>query len=151
MKPLVIYYSRTGNTVKVAESIAQALDADLLTSDSVADSDLVGRPLVALGSGVYYLRHDESIDGLIERLPPESRVIFFTTCGIKFFPFVNFYKARIARKLSRKGLALLGHWYCPGYDQQPALKPLGLNRDRPNDQDLEAAAEFAAAFRPGST
>ncbi len=147
MKPLVIYYSQTGSTVRVAEAMAAALEADLATADAVSDSQLAGRPLIGLGSGIYYMKHPAIVYALADRLPARSRVFIFTTSGVKLKPFVRFYQSRLRRRLVRAGVEVLGEWHCPGYDQQALLKPLGINRGRPDRADCEAAATFARGLR----
>lgn len=52
MKPLIVYCTRTQNTLKVAEAIADALCADLVPAAVVTSAELEGRDLVGLGSGV---------------------------------------------------------------------------------------------------
>ncbi len=58
-KALVIYYSRTGNTKRMAEKIAEALEkhgleTDLRKVETVAASDLLGYEAVVIGSPTYY-------------------------------------------------------------------------------------------------
>ena len=53
MKPLIIYFSRTQNTISLAEAMAKSVGADLLLADKVTEADLAGRRLVGLGSGIY--------------------------------------------------------------------------------------------------
>jgi len=58
-KALVCYYSRTGNTEKMAAKIAAALTAagvaaDLKTTDAVAPADLLGYDCLVFGSPTYY-------------------------------------------------------------------------------------------------
>lgn len=58
-KALVCYYSRTGNTKKMAVHIAEALESqglvvDLKRVEDTAPSDLLGYECVVLGSPTYY-------------------------------------------------------------------------------------------------
>ena len=58
-KALVSYYSRTGNTKKMAARIAevlvsQGLELDLKTVEDTAPADLLGYDCIVLGSPTYY-------------------------------------------------------------------------------------------------
>jgi NAD(P)H dehydrogenase (quinone) len=58
-KALVCYYSRTGNTKKMAARIAevlesQGLEVDLKTTANTAPADLLGYDCIVLGSPTYY-------------------------------------------------------------------------------------------------
>ena len=58
-KALVCYYSRTGNTKKMAARIAevlaeQGLEADLKKVEDTAPADLLGYDCIVLGSPTYY-------------------------------------------------------------------------------------------------
>ena len=58
-KALVTYYSRTGNTKKMAEKIAEALEkhgleTDLRRIEAVAPADLLGYEAIIIGSPTYY-------------------------------------------------------------------------------------------------
>jgi len=58
-KALVSYYSRTGNTKKMAARIAevlesQGLEVDLKTVEDTAPADLLGYDCIVLGSPTYY-------------------------------------------------------------------------------------------------
>lgn len=58
-KGLVVYYSRSGNTKKMAEIIAEAMNTAELTTDckAVADvnvDDLLGADAIVVGSPTYY-------------------------------------------------------------------------------------------------
>ena len=58
-KALVSYYSRTGNTKKMAARIAevlesQGLEVDLMTVEDTAPAGLLGYDCIVLGSPTYY-------------------------------------------------------------------------------------------------
>jgi len=58
-KALVSYYSRTGNTKRMAARIAEVLEAqglevDLKTVEDTAPADLLGYDCIVLGSPTYY-------------------------------------------------------------------------------------------------
>jgi NAD(P)H dehydrogenase (quinone) len=58
-KALIVFYSRTGNTKKMAEAIAESMakngvETDLRKVESVAAPDLLGYDVILLGSPTYY-------------------------------------------------------------------------------------------------
>ena len=79
--PLIVYCSRTDNTRRVASAMAETLAAEQIAIDQLKDHQLRGRPLIGLGSGVYWLRLDRRIVDLAARIPSNSRVFIFSTSG----------------------------------------------------------------------
>jgi NAD(P)H dehydrogenase (quinone) len=70
-KGIVIYYSRSGNTKKMAEIIAKAMnEADLPTDckgvDKVKAEDLLGYDAIVIGSPTYYGQMAGAIKQLID-------------------------------------------------------------------------------------
>ena len=57
MKPLIVYQSETGNTIHVAEAMAVAIQADIQIASELSSTDLEGRHLIGLGSGIYTMGH----------------------------------------------------------------------------------------------
>ena len=147
--PLIIYGSRTNNTRRVAEAMANPLKAECIAIEQLKDHQLRGRPLIGLGSGVYWLRLDRRIIELADRLPAECRVFVFSTSGWRGRALAAFYQTELVNRLKRQGLDLIGVWHCPGQDGNPLFKWLRISHGRPNMGDLRSAREFAAAFRTG--
>ena len=146
MRTLIVYHSEHhGNTEKIARAIAPILDAELLKSaqtqiDTVEEYDLVG-----FGSGIYYSKFHANLYKFIERLPRQDgkRSFIFSTTGSKT------YSARgheqFGAVLKEKGFIILGEYSCLGFDT--ALSTEGINRGRPDDQDLREAEEFARGLK----
>lgn len=102
MKKLVVYYSSTGNTRKVAEDIASKLDCDI---DIIVDKNNVGENVKEKFIEIDYKKAPSKYDMVIIgtpvwafNIPPAIRtyldknsfnkVAFFSTCGlIKGFVF----------------------------------------------------------------
>ncbi|NVM35720.1 MAG: flavodoxin domain-containing protein, partial [Candidatus Lokiarchaeota archaeon] len=83
MKILITYYSKTGNTEKIAQSINDALkgqDTEIKPIKEVESSSLKNYDLVFLGSGIYASRVDKSLSDLVssaDELP--KKFVFFCT------------------------------------------------------------------------
>ena len=102
------------------------------------NSDLVG-----FGSGIYGGRHHrlllEFVDGL-PRSDGKQAFIFSTSGG----PNGSKSHRRLKEALARKGFAILGEFSCKGFDTFGPFKLIGgLNKGRPNGQDLADAERFA--------
>lgn len=147
MRTLIICASPShGNTRRVADRIAGVLNAEVVDPqqvqvDKIADYDLVG-----FGSGIYFASVDRGLRRLIDRLPHVEGVPAFTffTSGAPELPWLSYSKP-VRRQLASKGFRLLDSFSCRGLDTAGPLRFIGgLNRGRPNDADLAAAAAFAA-------
>ncbi len=70
MKALVIYFSKFGNTRRVAEAIADALGAARVVSlEGISSSDLEQAELVILGSPTHRMNLPEAARPLLQALP----------------------------------------------------------------------------------
>jgi flavodoxin len=107
MNALVVYYSRFGNTEKIAAAIAETLKSEgpvrLVGSDDLVTSDLKDADLVVIGSPTYRMNVPEEVRAVLEPLP--RRLLR----GVPVAAFDTSYKmsallARFtaARKLARK-------------------------------------------------
>ena len=85
LKILITYYSKTGNTEKIAKSIGEGLkgeDVDLKPIKDVDASTLKNYDLIFLGSGIYASRVDKSLSQLVDaadELP--KNFVFFCLLG----------------------------------------------------------------------
>ena len=145
--PLIVFSSRTDNTRKVAEAMAKPLAADLLAIEQMKDHQLRGRPLVGLGSGVYWLRLDRRIIDLAAKIPSECRVFIFSTSGWRGKVLEGFFRSELEKQLVRHGITVVGRWHCPGQDKQALFKWLNISRGRPNAEDIQSAKEFAVSLK----
>jgi flavodoxin len=145
--PLIVFCSRTDNTRRVAEAMAGPLAAELVAIEQLKDHQLRGRPLIGLGSGVYWLRLERRIVDLAARIPPGCRVFIFSTSGWRGQALADFYQSELAKKLKQHGVEVIGRWHCPGHDKQPLFKWLNISRGRPNKDDMGRAREFASSLK----
>jgi len=87
MNPLVVYYTRFGNTKKVAETIAEALAqagaARTMPIDDLTAADLEGLDLVVAGSPTHYQNLPQAVRAALDTLPRRAlrgkRVAAFDT------------------------------------------------------------------------
>jgi flavodoxin len=150
MKSLIVCVSTShGNTRRVADRMAEVLDAEVVEPESVNPEKLCEYDLVGFGSGIYYMSVDARLRKLIRRLPRVDGIRAFTfyTSGAGTIPLLD-YHTPVRNQLASKGFEVLDSFSCRGFD---TVGPFGLiggiNRGRPNDHDLDRAAALAAHLR----
>jgi flavodoxin len=150
MKSLIVCVSTShGNTRRVADRMAEVLDAQVVEPESVDPEKLCEYDLVGFGSGIYYMSVDARLRKLIRRLPHVCgpRAFTFFTSGAPEVPLLDYNKP-VRNQLASKGFEVLDSFSCRKFD---TVGPFGLiggiNRGRPNDHDLDRAAAFATCLR----
>lgn len=131
MKIAVRYHSRSGNTKKVADVIAQTVDVQAQTCTVSVDESV---DLLFLGGSVYGFGLDEVTKNFIANLSPEyvKCVALFGTSAM-----VKTGNREMAKLLKEKGIAVAAQdFHCRGAFAF-------MHRGHPNQEDLERAAIFA--------
>jgi flavodoxin len=147
MKSLIVCTSKShGNTRRVADRMAEVLDAETVTPESVDPETLCEYDLVGFGSGIYYMTVDARLRNLIRHLPTVDHIRAFTfyTSGARSVPLLDYNKP-VRKHLEEKGFEVIGSFSCRGFDTVGPFRFIGgINRGRPNQHDLDRAAAFAA-------
>lgn len=130
MKIAVRYYSRGGNTKKLAEAIAKRVGVDAQTTAAPLTEDV---DILFLGSSVYANGVDDEVKSFIRGIGVKvGEVVNFSTAAL----VKSTYK-QVAKLLAEKGIPLAKEeFYCRGSFAM-------LHRGRPNADDCAAAADFA--------
>ena len=133
MKIAVRYYSRSGNTKKLAEAIAKAVNVEAKTTDEPLGEDV---DILFLGSSVYANGVDANIKTFIQNLNVKvGKVVNFSTAAL----VKSTYK-QVGKLLVEKHIPLAQEeFYCRGSFAM-------LHKGRPDEKDLKAAMNFAAAI-----
>jgi len=138
-----------GNTMKIASAMANAIDAELKGPMDVEKSSLSSYDLVGFGSGIYNGSHHKAILGLVEGLEAcsNNKAFIFSTAS---FPFRRMHNS-LKSALTAKGFGIVGEFQCRGFMDYSFARYLfgGLNKGRPNENDLEKAAAFAKEMYDG--
>jgi len=140
MKSLVVYYSKSGNTEKVARAIAKGLEAELKRIEEV--EDVYRYELICIGTPVHALAPAEPVKKFLKELPD----LF----GRKGAGFCTMHAAGdkrtlriIKEKLENKGIGFLGSFSCKGASSIFAdWGPRIFNRGKPNEENLKRAEDF---------
>lgn len=147
MKTAIIYKSvHRGNTKKIAEAMAEYLEADLFdlkdfSRDMINDYDLIG-----FGSGIYYYRPHKKLRKFVEELDnvENKKAFHFSTSGDgKYFDWLE-------KKLSKKGFDVIGEFHCKGYyaySIKGIFSRKGLNKGKPDEKDFKDAGKFAESLK----
>jgi len=145
MQVLIVYKSfHRGNTEKVAQAMAQAMNATLKKVEEARKEDLDGYDLVGIGSGIYGGRYHKDLFALVEKIPRlEKDVFLFSTAGKPD----EKHGRSMKELLLQKGAQVVGEFRCPG--QTGFFGFSFANKGHPDGEDLGRAREFARGLVSG--
>jgi flavodoxin len=151
LRSLVVVFSyHHGNTMKIANACANVLGAEVKTPQQVKPGQIAEYDMVGFGSGIYSATFDPSVLDLADRLPNAAgkKAFLFSTYGAPAVfaggDFVKNNHSQIREKLKTKGYTVIGEFGCAGWNTNSFLKYFGgLNKGRPNTEDLKNAEAFA--------
>ncbi len=134
MKAAVRYYTKTGNTKRMAEAVAKALGTEALPLSAPVEERV---DLLFLGNSYYAFSIDPEVRDFIRRLDKD-----------KVGKIVNFGSAAMLNSTWKKVKAEADNVGIPMEEREFHCKGefKGLHKGRPNADDLEAAAAFAKEF-----
>lgn len=148
---LVLFSYHHGNTEKIANIFARVLDAQIRTPQQVNPEELQQHGLIGFGSGIYSGRHHEILLDLADRLPQvtdRKAFIFSTYGGTANAEYLVRNHSSLREKLQSKGYVIVDEFCCPGLNTNSFLRHFGgLNKGRPNAEDLRHAEEFAQRLK----
>lgn len=132
-KIAVRYYSRGGNTKKLAEAVARGARCKAET----VETSLSSCDILFLGASVYYGGVDRKVKDFIRSLDGKKigKVVVFSTSALaqRAYP-------QVRKLLTQRGIAVEEkNFYCRG-------KFSALHEGRPNAADLKEAEVFAAGI-----
>ena len=147
MKTVIIYTSvHHQNTQKVATVMAEELGADLVPVAQAEPGTLNGYDLAGFGSGIFFGKHHKTLMQFVETLPTGAgrQAFVFSTSG----KGGNGMHAALKEQLAGRGFSIVDEFSCKAWDSWGPLKLIGgINKGRPDEQDLAAAREFARRLR----
>ena len=134
MKVAVRYYTKTGNTKRLAEAVASAVGAEALPVSSPVTEKV---DILFLGNSYYAFSIDPEVRKFIQSLDKD-----------KVGKIVNFGSAAILNSTFKKVKAEAAKVGIPMDDREFHCKGefKGIHKGRPNEDDLKAAAKFAEAI-----
>ena len=147
MKHLLILFSyHHKNTEKIATVIAKVLDAQIKAPQQIQIEELQEYNLIGFGSGIYDEKHHKLLLDLADELPQVTnrKAFIFSTSAIMGKDKVAKDHSLLREKLESKGYVIVDEFACKGFNTNSFLKYFGgMNKGRPNAEDLKHAEEFA--------
>jgi flavodoxin len=134
-----------GNTRKVADVLVATIGGVVVSPGDVDPAMLDQYDLIGFGSGVRFARFYRDLLQLVDGIPARAshRAFVFSTSGFGW----RYWNRGLIKRLEQKGFTIVGDFTCKGLDTMGPFKLFGgLNKDRPNADDLRAAEQFACSL-----
>lgn len=141
MKTIILMASvHKGNTKKIVENIASTINADVVDVVTNGDVDISEYDNVIIASGVYFGKMHKSMLALLQKLNLKGKNCYLVlTTGSK-----SDYVKKITNVLIEQNIDIKSSFCCLGYDTYGPFKLVGgLNKNRPNDDDVKNAINWA--------
>ena len=143
MRSLVIYYSETGNTEKVAKAIALAIAGDIKRVEETKPDELADYDLIFIGTPVHGSRPAKKIEDFLDELPQLQGKKAAAFCTTHIGGDETTFQI-IKEKLLEKGIIFIDGFSCLGWSRLVGnVGPRIFNIGHPNKEDLRKAVEFA--------
>ena len=134
MKVAVRYYTKTGNTKRLAEAVAKAVGAEALPLSSPIEEPV---DILFLGNSYYAFSIDPEVRAFIRSLSKDKvgRIVNFGSAAM-----LNSTWKKVKAEADKIGIPMeKREFHCKGEFK-------GLHKGRPNSEDLAAAAAFAESI-----
>jgi len=146
MKSIVIYYSQSGNTKKVAEAIHRGMSqtgeqCDIVPLRDMNPPNLADYDLIGLGSPVISFAEPRNVSFFIEdRMKSVEGKHAFTFCTHGCLP--TRYLSSVVPKLQQRGLTVIGwnDWF--GSAVYPVIPKPYFTDGHPDEIDIKEAEDF---------
>ncbi len=131
MKVAVRYYTKTGNTRRLAEAVAEAVGEKALPISTPVTEPV---DVLFLGNSYYAFSIDPEVRDFVRSLDKSKvgRIVNFGSAAM-----LNSTYKKVKAEADRVGIPMdEREFHCKGEFK-------GIHKGRPNEEDLQAAAEFA--------
>ena len=131
MKTAVRYYTKTGNTKRLAEAVAEAVGAEALPLSAPIEEPV---DILFLGNSYYAFSIDPEVREFIRKLDKSKvgRIANFGSAAM-----LNSTYKKVKAEADKVGIPMdEREFHCKGEFK-------GVHKGRPNAEDLKAAADFA--------
>ena len=147
MKSLLVLFSyHHKNTQKIANVFAKVLDAQIKTPQQINPEELQEYSLIGFGSGIYGEKHHKLLLDLADKLPQvtNKKAFIFSTSALTGEDKKADDHLSLKEKLQSKGYIIIDEFQCKGFNTNSFMRFFGgMNKGRPNAEDLKHAEEFA--------
>jgi flavodoxin len=151
MKSLIVVFSyHQKNTQKVAQVMAKVLDAQVKSPQETSSDELNKYDLLGFGAGIDSGKHYRELldfaDALLKVI--DKKAFIFSTSGMTGKKKLAKDHLALREKLQSKGYLIVDEFQCKGFNSNSFLKYFGgINKGRPNQEDLKEAEEFALSLK----
>ena len=135
MKFAVRFYTKTGNTKRLAEAVANELGVEALPLSEPLTEPV---DILFLGNSYYAFNIDLEVKNFLSQLSKDKvgKIVNFGSAAL-----LNSTYKKVKAEADKVGVQLdKREFHCKGEFK-------ALHKGRPNEQDLKAAAEFARQFK----
>ncbi len=130
----VRYYTKTGNTKKLAEAVAETLGVEALPISEPVEEPV---DILFLGNSYYAFSIDPEVRSFVQTLDKNKvgRIVNFGSAAM-----LNSTYKKVKAEADKVGIPMEAReFHCRGEFK-------GVHKGRPNAEDLQAAADFAETF-----
>ena len=134
MKVAVRYYTKTGNTRRLAQAIADALGVEALDLSHTIDEKV---DILFLGNSYYAFTIDPEVRDFVRSLDPDKvgRIVNFGSAAM-----LNSTYKKVKAEADKVGIPMdEREFHCKGEFK-------GIHKGKPDEEDLKNAADFARKF-----
>ena len=136
--------------------MAKVLDAQVKSPQETGADELKKYDLIGFGAGIDSGKHYRELLDFADAIPQvaNKKAFIFSTCGApmkfmeldrtEFTKYVTKNHSALREKLQSKGYMIVDEFSCAGFNTNSFNKLFGgINKGRPNAEDLKHAEEFA--------
>ena len=134
MKTAVRYYTKTGNTKRLAEAVAEAVGTEALPLSAAVEEPV---DILFLGNSYYAFSIDPEVRAFIQKLDKNmvGKIVNFGSAAM-----LNSTYKKVKAEADKAGIPMdEREFHCRGEFK-------GIHKGRPNAEDLAAASEFAKSI-----
>ena len=151
MKTLLVLFSyHHKNTEKIATVFAKVLDAQIKTPQQIDPEELQQYDLVGFGAGIDGGKHYKPLLDVADKLSQvdNKKAFIFSTAELTGEKKLAKDHSTLREKLGSKGYTIVDEFQCKGFNTNSFIRFFGgMNRGRPNAEDLKHAEEFTQNLR----
>jgi flavodoxin len=140
------------NTEKIAKVFAKVLDAEIKMPRQTEAKELQKYDLIGFGSGIDSDKHYRVLLEFADELPKVAgkKAFIFSTSSMVGKDKVAKDHSTLREILESKGYVIVDEFACKGFNTNSFMKYLGgMNKGRPNAEDLTRAEEFVKQLQRG--
>ncbi len=134
MKYAVRYYTKTGNTKRLAEAVAEAVGVEAFPISTPVDEPV---DILFLGNSYYAFNIDPEVRSFVQSLDKNKigRIVNFGSAAM-----LNSTYKKVKAEADKAGITMdEREFHCKGEFK-------GIHKGRPNREDMQAVAVFARSF-----